>query len=59
MNLETKKEPLGLEFLFGEVYINKVKATWIDKLDYWADRQSGKVKSRIYKYNGIIDVETE
>ena len=47
------------DFLFGEVYINKVWATPRDKFRFCDDYGNGRVKARIYRYNGIIDIETE
>ena len=55
MNLEELKT----EFLIGDVYINGIKAGYFDKVEFLKDRKSGKVKSRIYRYNGIFDVITE
>lgn len=50
---------MGIEFLLGEVYINNQRADIRDKFRFWEDYSSGKIKSRIYRYNGIIDIETE
>ena len=47
------------QFLFGEVYINKIKADVGDKLKFWKDYTEGCIKCRTYQYNGIIDIITE
>ena len=50
---------MSLEFLFGKVYINGIFAKPRDKFAFADDYKSGKVKARIYQYNGIIDIVTE
>ena len=50
---------MSKEFLIGKVYINDILASPEDKYYFWYDYKAGKVKARIYRYNGIIDVVTE
>ncbi|MBQ7798065.1 MAG: hypothetical protein IJ371_02975 [Clostridia bacterium] len=47
------------EFLLGKVKINSVWADLMDKLQFRKDFLAGRVKSRTYLYNGIVDIETE
>ena len=48
-----------VEILFGRMYINRIFARLEDRFEFWEDYTSGRIKARIYRYNGIIDVVTE